>query len=435
MLFFVCGLITLYGVIRNPYTPFYVYGFIAPTFTAFGTSFALISGGTLAVLLHRAKTQWKWQFSWAGLAFCLWSILSLVWADRHYFGQDSFLAQTLPPMFLAIVIAGIGDPLFRRNLVLMVIGACVVGSLVSLRNWSKGFVEFGGGMRVYSLIRPDIFSVWELFGLLGALAWLLAGRSPKPLRFALVGSVPLILLGIGLCGFRAAILASGLGVIVVGICQKRFLQGMVVVGVIVAAVGTLCLVKPDMFAPVVERFQTIQADRGSERLDIWEGAMKVFSQSPVIGVGSENFRFAVGRYYGKEFLAHSIYIGTLVELGIIGLGLMLWWFGMLAYKAWRAQDRLWVFPLLIVYLFEGVFLHEFYFSCFWLALGLVEGALPAEARDASVQPRLPQQRLTGPPAPTRQGLGMRRMVPKRLMQAGARLARRSVRPRLRNGRQ
>jgi hypothetical protein len=435
VLFFVCALITAYGVIRNPYTPFYVYGFIAPTFEAFGTSFALISGGTLAVLLHRAKTQWKWQFSWPGVAFCLWSIASLAWAKQHYFTQSGFFAQTLPPMLLAIVIAGISDPLFRRNLVLLVVAACVVGSIVSLRNWSKGAVEFGGGMRVYSLIRPDIFSAWELFGLLGALAWLLGGRPGVWLRWILLSGVAVILVGIGLCGYRAAILAAGLGVIVISICQKRFLQGMAIVGLIVVAAGMLYLVQPDMFAPVLSRFQTVGEDRGSERLDIWQGAMKVFAENPIIGVGCDNFKVAVSRYYGKEFMAHSIYIGTLVELGIIGLGLILCWFSMLARKAWRAQDRLWVFPLLIVYLFEGVFLHEFYFSCFWLALGLVEGALPARGRGASVQPRSAQQRLAGSSPSSRPTIAIRRVLPVRLMRAGARLARNSMRRRVSGGRQ
>jgi hypothetical protein len=200
------------------------------------------------------------------------------------------------------------------------------------------------------------------------------------------------------------------------------------------AAGMLYVVQPDMFAPVVSRFQTIQEDRGSERLEIWQGAMKAFRENPIIGVGCDNFKVAVNRYYGEEFLAHSIYIGTLVELGILGFGLMLWWFGTLARKTWQAQDRLWVFPLLVVYLFEGAFLHEFYFSCFWLALGLAEGALPAQVRGVSVPPQPTQQRLAGLPASTRPGGGMRRIVPVRLMWAGTRLARDTVHARVRGGR-
>jgi hypothetical protein len=427
VLFLACALIAAYGIVRNPYAPFYVYAFIAPTFPAFGTGIGLMTGGTVAVFLNRAQTRWKWQFSWAGLAFCLWTIASLMWAEQIFLKQDSFVAIGLAPMVLAIIISGIRDPLFRRNLVLLVIGACVIGSLVCLRNWSKGRVEFAGGMRVYSLIRPDVFSAWELLGLLGALAWLLAGRPTGWLRRMLIVSVPVMLLGIGLCGYRAAVLSAGLGVIVISMCQGRFLRGTAILGLILVAGGMLYLVQPDMFAPVLSRFQTIQEDRGSERLDIWQGAMKVFSESPVIGVGCDNFKSAVRRYFGAEFMPHSIYIGTLAELGIIGFVLMLTWFGVLLRKTWRAQDRLWVFPLVLAFLMEGAFLHGFYFGCFWLAFGLAEGALPAGGIGASVQPQPARQRLAGPSPSRGSGIRMRRMLPKRLVQVGARLARNSMR--------
>jgi hypothetical protein len=355
-----------------------------PIFSALGTSFALVLGGTLSVLLHRQRVHWKWQFSWAGLAFCLWAVASVAWAERHYFEQDGFFVVALPGLIAAIVISGIRDPLFRRNLVLLVIGACVVGSLGSLRNWLKGSGEFRGGMSVYSLIRPDIFSAWELFGLISALVWLLAGRPAAWLRLILIGAVPVILMGIGLSGYRAAIVASVLGVILVGLCQKRYVQGIVIVGAIAAAVGVLYLLQPDIFTPVLSRFQTINEDRGSERLDIWEGAIKVFQEYPVVGVGCDNFRFALSRRVGKDLMAHSIYVGTLVEQGIVGFTIMVCWFGVLLRKTWRAQDRVWVFPLLVAFLAQAAFLHEFYFICFWLVLGLAEGAAPGTADAQSI---------------------------------------------------
>jgi hypothetical protein len=201
VLFFFCGLIGAYGAIRNPYAPLLVYAFVTPILPNFGTGVSLIVGGTVAVFLNRAKAGWRWQFSKAGVAFCLWCLASLAWAERLYSDQSSFLVQALPPMILAFVISGIRDPLFRRNLVLLVVGACVVGSLGNLRNWLHGIVEFGGGERVYSFIRPDIFSAWELFGLMGAIAWLFATRSAAWLRCLLVGSLPLILAASGSAGF------------------------------------------------------------------------------------------------------------------------------------------------------------------------------------------------------------------------------------------
>jgi hypothetical protein len=378
VLFAACGLVIAYGFFRNPYAPFYCYAFITPIFPAFGSGLALIAGGIFLIFINRQKVNWEWQFSYAGLAFCLWSMLSLVWAERIFVEPDSFIVQAWPPMVLAFVISGIKDPVFRRNLVLMVVGACVIGSAETVRNWIHGH-QFGFG-RTYSMIRPDVFSAWALFGLMGTLAWLLAARTAPWLHWILFFSCPVILLGIGLCGFRAAILAAGLGVAVVSICQKRILQGILIAALIGSVALLLYLLVPDMFAPVLSRFQTIQEDRGSDRIDIWAGGLQVFRESPLWGVGCDNFKSSITRYYGMTFLPHSIYVGTLVELGIIGLVLLLVWIGVLLHKTWRAEDRIWCFPLLVVYLFQGGFLHQFYFTCFWLALGLAEGTGPASTK-------------------------------------------------------
>jgi O-antigen ligase len=337
-------------------------------------------------------------------------------------------------MILAIVISGIRSPLFRRNIILMVVGACAIGSAFSLRHYLQGTGEYGNG-RTFALIQPDVFSAWEIFGFLGALVWLLRENSPIWLRGILIVSLLLIIAGIGLCGERAAILAGALGLFVVCICQKLVRQGLLIVAAVAAGALLLYVVEPDMFAPVLSRFDTIQEDRGSERLDIWTAALRVFCEAPIIGAGCDNFQFVVSRHLGEQVMSHSIYVGTLVELGIIGFAFLVAWIGVLLRKTWQAQDRLWVFPLLMVYLVQAAFLHEFYFSCFWLALGLAEGAAPARGSGASAQPQPVQQRLAGPPRSTRRGIGMSRIVPARMLRVGTWLSHNSMRPRAGDGRQ
>lgn len=372
IMFMLCSLVVAYGFFRNPYAPIYCYAFVTPIFPVFGSGLALILGGIATVLLNRERCNFQWRFSRAGLAFCLWAILSFFWAKRVPLDLDSYIAQVVPAMVLAFVISGIGDTVFRRNLVLMVVAACVIGSIGSLRNWLTGAADFSFG-RTYSLIRPDVFSAWELFGLLGALAWLLGQRPPAWLRWLLLLSLPAILLGIGLCGYRAAILGVAVGVILVCTCQKHFFQSLLLLALIAICAVGLCLVQPDMFG-VLSRFQTMKEDRGSERLEIWEGGLNLFQERPLVGYGSDNFRFNIKRFYGKEMSPHSIYMETLVELGIIGLGLLLLWMSVLFLKSWRSKDRVLTFPLLVTYFFQGIFLHQFYFSCFWLVLGLAEGS-------------------------------------------------------------
>jgi O-antigen ligase len=51
---------------------------------------------------------------------------------------------------------------------------------------------------------------------------------------------------------------------------------------------------------------------------IWEAGMEEFRKSPIIGVGSRGYRYAIEEGFGRAFAPHSTYYAVLVELGIIG---------------------------------------------------------------------------------------------------------------------
>jgi O-antigen ligase len=204
--------------------------------------------------------------------------------------------------------------------------------------------------------------------------------------------LPLLVVGLGLCGFRAAILAAGVGLVMLAVSLNQIWRALgVLLGVAIPAVALTVLV-PSLFKTVLGRFGTIAADRGSDRLDIWGDAIKLFWEHPFIGYGTDNFKVIIGRLYGEDMMPHSVYIGTLVELGVIGLILMLIWFAVLLTKAWNAPDRIWVFPLIAAFMFQAAFLHEFYMSCFWLAIGLVEGSRAPVAQKAG-SPTLSMQKF------------------------------------------
>ena len=212
-----------------------------------------------------------------------------------------------------------------------------------------------------------------MFGFVGALCWAQECSLPR-LRRAFILVLPLLLLGIGVSGYRSSIVAAGVALVAIAMCHKRVIRGIVVVASLCATAGLLYLVEPEMFKPVVGRFGTMQEDRGSNRLDIWYSGLQVFTQSPVVGVGWDGYKAAAERFYRAKYMSHNIYVGALVELGIIGFGLLTWWLGSLLLKTWRSPQRIWLFPLLLAYAVQGLFLHQFFYAYFWLALGLAEGA-------------------------------------------------------------
>lgn len=94
---------------------------------------------------------------------------------------------------------------------------------------------------------------------------------------------------------------------------------------------------------VVERInyteQEGQMDQSTEkRLEYWQESIEYFKQSPIVGVG-----FNVKTYIGSLRDTHNLYIRTLAEEGIIGLGFLLTIMflalkrGLRLFK--RAQDR------------------------------------------------------------------------------------------------
>jgi O-Antigen ligase len=90
-------------------------------------------------------------------------------------------------------------------------------------------------------------------------------------------------------------------------------------------------------AEVVEGFSSGGSPRGefrerlldpnnNGRLDQWKVALKAFSEEPVTGLGAGKFsqRWFVEREYEMKVEdAHSLYIETLAELGLVGLALLL----------------------------------------------------------------------------------------------------------------
>jgi hypothetical protein len=80
---------------------------------------------------------------------------------------------------------------------------------------------------------------------------------------------------------------------------------------------------------------------GSNRSQYWEAALDAFASKPVTGIGAGNF----GLYWNAHpevalplINAHSLYLETLAELGILGLLFVLGFFAASAWAGWRARD-------------------------------------------------------------------------------------------------
>jgi O-antigen ligase len=79
----------------------------------------------------------------------------------------------------------------------------------------------------------------------------------------------------------------------------------------------------------ISRFQETLADRGAGRLDIWETGLQALRHYGILGAGLDRFPDAYNKYLyvaleyrGYSRAPHNIYLGTAVELGIVGITLL-----------------------------------------------------------------------------------------------------------------
>jgi hypothetical protein len=126
------------------------------------------------------------------------------------------------------------------------------------------------------------------------------------------------------------------------------------------------------------------------RLDLWRAALRMFSQSPLLGKGPDNFRLLKWRYmenpiWGETILANNLYLEILSGSGILGLASFLWllweFVHTLAAKVASARSSSdWSAAYFGVAYLSAFLLHGFVdyflkftptFLLFWLVLGML----------------------------------------------------------------
>jgi O-antigen ligase len=142
--------------------------------------------------------------------------------------------------------------------------------------------------------------------------------------------IGLLAAGIVLSLSRGAVLAVGVGVMWHAVSERRH-RKLLVVAVTVSAMSALLFIQsnPERVAAGLSAKEYVAQDNVDSRLVAWNGALKLASEHPVLGIGPGNF----GLYYyeisgnpvGTFALAvsHNAYLDVASELGLAGLLLFL----------------------------------------------------------------------------------------------------------------
>jgi O-antigen ligase len=279
---------------------------------------------------------------WIG-AYTLWALASLAWtistSDTVF--QLSSLAIGLVYMIVAATLIDSRREL-HRVLLAISFGSCAAGMIAFVEvvlHLSSGY-KFGrptGGAG-----DPNLFAAYQVCALPITLALIASTRS-RSLRALLIAVVVVGIASIFASASRGGLLALATVLILIAVLPARTILGsrsqkMALLVTVFLTAGVLLSVTAD---PVVNRVVALQTTdpTGSGRVFVWKAAWISIKEHEPLGLGYGGFSAAVNELlretpgidfrhiaitpYSQGSGPHSIYIGSLAELGPVGLVLLL----------------------------------------------------------------------------------------------------------------
>jgi O-antigen ligase len=212
------------------------------------------------------------------------------------------------------------------TIIWLVILGGFLGAAIGLYGFSRGELphQLSGRETLATSDRvtdPNILGASLILPLSLAVCQLLSSRTwpRRLLLFGLVGVIGASTLATMSRGAMAAIATVFIVLLWRSGARRRVLLPLVIMGGIV------------MSMPAVQkRLMLTQVDRGAGRLDIWQVGLSAFRHYALFGAGQDCFPYAFNQYaqtaphyVGVGRAPHNIYLGTGVELGLVGLLLLL----------------------------------------------------------------------------------------------------------------
>lgn len=338
----------LYASLTAPLSfPFAVYVFLSPfdsvlDLPEFGTITRLLGAASAAALLFymlrtkRAIEPPRATALW--ILLILWMIASMFWAVDV--GSAQALLPTILQLFgLYVIVAMMPLTLtgLRRVTAAVAIGG-VASAIYGIYMDVTGAGIFKHRLFIHtdtSALNPDHFAASLLLPVAICLITAFWARSLLVRALSVTG-LALLLICIEMTGSRGAYL--GVAAAILYLLWRDPHRVALLAGSAVLATGAILVTGPAYF---FTRWSSAASSGGAGRVSIWHTGLTAFKENWLFGAGYGNFPFAYDRAFMQTFqpfyanwhrASHNILLGTAVELGIIGLVLLV--------AAWVGQFRL-----------------------------------------------------------------------------------------------
>jgi O-antigen ligase len=259
----------------------------------------------------------------AGWAYVVWSFLSLGWALSPATAWPQLF--TLVQLFLiAILVADVvvQRPAIVRPLMWVYSVSAAATALIGIED----FIAMGSRTAAIEGQDPAQFAAVLVPAIIFGLYEVLNGD-----RRILAGAVALVTTaGVVVSGTRGAWLAVVV-VVLIFILPRLPLRRQVLAIATMIVIGLVTIQIPGVADLLAERAGNAVSSGGAGRTDIWTTGIAIYVANPVLGVGYANFpvantldvaRAADVRLGHVGSGPHDLVIGTIVELGPIGLLLL-----------------------------------------------------------------------------------------------------------------
>jgi O-antigen ligase len=307
-----------------------------------GTSITKVAGALLALawlatLATRADAKSDFlrqhpMITGVLVLFLAWAGLSFAWSENPSGAVEATYRLALNALLLLIVYTAVRT---RRDaihvLIAFVVGACAAVA-VGLASGS-GPTPYGEAARFSSSSEnANELASTLVATLVLALGLAYVARRSPALRIVALGAAAFAMFGIVLTVSRSGLIALGCAALAAVVLSGRWRPKALALA---ATVATVAVVYFAAFAPDVARERVTEVDSANGRQDIWKVAWRMVEDEPVRGVGAGNFQTASIHYLlvpgglqrsdfivDTQKVAHNVYLGTLAELGVVGLALL-----------------------------------------------------------------------------------------------------------------
>jgi O-antigen ligase len=253
------------------------------------------------------------------LALVGWAVASYFWS---YAPQDTLVyASTFVQLgVLTLLVWQVCTTAARLRLafVSLAVGGSV-GSLMAVLET----VSRQAGVARYSIGDPNDFGIFVCLTLMATVHLAATGRGTRwTLVWCLLAGLQA--LAILRTASRTAAVAAAVGLLLLA-CDRRILR----LRVLLAVTGTIALLvilttrltSTSAIDRVGSVFQAASTGDFNHRTEFWARALSYWSSSPLAGIGGGAYR-ARASFEGRGTAVHSVPVGVLTELGVVGLVLL-----------------------------------------------------------------------------------------------------------------